>query len=84
MCKTQKNTPTYTVCNKTNNENNLPDQSFHNLSSRTCPKQDFQSFLCRHLCKDYRLGGGIRADVPVVISLKSDQSACMYCCTLLR
>lgn len=30
-----------------------------------------------HLCKDYRLGSGIRADAPVVISLKKDQSACV-------
>lgn len=30
-----------------------------------------------HLCKGYRLGGGIRADAPMVFSLKTDKSACV-------
>lgn len=77
MCKTQNNT----VCNKTNTENNLPDQSIQTIITQSVFKNLFRTGLpvfSVHLCKDYRLAGGIRADAPVVVSLKTDQSACVY------
>lgn len=48
MCKTQKNTPTFTVCNKTNSENNLPKLSqsvFKNLSKAGLPVFSVQAFM---------------------------------------
>ena len=76
MCETQNNT----VCNKTKQilrtiyliKTIITQSVFKNLFKTGLP------VFSVHLCKDYRLAGGIRADAPVVISLKTDQSACVY------
>lgn len=80
MCKTYNNIVIDTVCNKTKQI----------LRTFTVPDQNIQTTMTQHLLKNmskiglavyfcaFMWDGGIRADAPVVISLKEHQSACVY------